>query len=227
MADIGYNLRYAIETGVGTGVYTELFEVYDCKPPEFAIGQEDVTHYQSPNRTKEYIPKLTDPGTAMAAMNFYAGSVTDLRINALRVAGTVLRHRITFPNGYTFTFPASVSAYVRTPPLDGKQSAEMTVQVSGSVVEAAGAIAANTVLPAISGLATNGSVLTAFPGVWSQSATYTYQWSGNNVDISGATGPTYTLQAGQVGQLVRVKVTATNAIGSSAVATSLATPAVV
>jgi hypothetical protein len=88
----------------------------------------------------------------------------------------------------------------------------------------------NTSPPTISGSASQGGTLTAARGTWKSSSplTYAYQWrrcdaSGAGCTaISGATGGSYTLAAGDVGATIRVAVTATNADGS-ATAESLAT----
>lgn len=74
----------------------------------------------------------------------------------------------------------------------------------------------NTVLPTISGTAVQGDTLTGSPGTWEYAESYTYQWqdcdsSGANcVNISGATGTTYTLQASDVGDTIVFVVTAYN-----------------
>ena len=90
----------------------------------------------------------------------------------------------------------------------------------------------NTALPSISGQAVQGQALTTSNGLWSGSpASYGYQWEdcdnsgGSCVSISGATSSSYTLRAGDVGDTVRVVVTATNA-GGSTPATSAQTAAV-
>jgi len=80
--------------------------------------------------------------------------------------------------------------------------------------------------PVISGTATQGDVLTATgtgATYWDNTPTsYTYQWaecptscSGAGTHISGATSSTYTLQSSDVGDVVYVGVTATNATGSA------------
>jgi predicted secreted protein len=227
MADIGYNTRYAIETGVATNVFTELVEVYDCKPPEATISEFDQTHYQSPGRAKEFGAGLTDNGTAMAAMNYFPNSVTDQRIETLRASGLILRHRITYPNGTTVTFPAFVSGYTKAIPLEDRITAEMSVRVAGAVVIAAGAIPVVSVLPAISGIAQVGQTLTVFPGVWSGGPTFTYQWQANSVNIGGATGPTYVPIVGQIGQPIRCVVTATNSVGAATPSNSMQSPNVI
>jgi acid phosphatase type 7 len=88
----------------------------------------------------------------------------------------------------------------------------------------------NTSLPTISGTPQMGQTLTADPGQWSgtQPISYSYQWRScdqnglNCVDILGATSQTYTLTIFDVGNTVRVAVTASNTAGSST-ATSDAT----
>jgi RHS repeat-associated protein len=92
---------------------------------------------------------------------------------------------------------------------------------------------ANTVLPAITGTAKAGQTLTASTGTWTgtPTITYAYQWQDCNTsggscsNIIGATSSTYVLAAGDVGNTVRVVVTATNA-GGSVSANSAATATV-
>jgi len=83
----------------------------------------------------------------------------------------------------------------------------------------------NTVLPAITGTATEGQTLTASAGTWTGSPTYSYQWKRGGVSIDGATASTYLLVSADVGSTITVTVTATNA-GGSASATSAATASV-
>jgi len=81
----------------------------------------------------------------------------------------------------------------------------------------------NGIAPSQSGSARDGQTLTADPGVWSGTApiTYAYQWqrcdaSGSPcADMTGATGQTLTLTSADIGNRLRVVVTATNAAGSA------------
>ena len=73
----------------------------------------------------------------------------------------------------------------------------------------------------MSGTATQGQTLTTTNGTWSNSPTsFTYAWQdcsssgGSCTNISGASGSSYTLGAGDVGHTIRAVVTATNAGGS-------------
>lgn len=101
-------------------------------------------------------------------------------------------------------------------------STSATTAATSVVTAAPVAVPVNTSLPTISGTPTQGQVLTAANGSWSESPTsYTYQWrhcdsSGSNcTDISGAGSGTYTLASGDVGNTIRVVVTAKNAAGTT------------
>ena len=80
----------------------------------------------------------------------------------------------------------------------------------------------NTAPPTISGKAQAGQTLKAENGTWTGTGTltYSYQWricnenGGACHDISGATGNEYTLKAGDVGNTIRIQVTAKNAEGT-------------
>jgi hypothetical protein len=91
----------------------------------------------------------------------------------------------------------------------------------------------NTSLPTVSGEVKDGQTLTAGHGGWggSPSITYSYQWQrcdekGESCTaVSGASGETYALSSSDVGDTIRVLVTASNAAGSSS-SSSEATTAV-
>lgn len=92
---------------------------------------------------------------------------------------------------------------------------------------AGGVAPTNTVIPAITGAATNGTTLNLSNGTFTGDAviTYTYQWYAGGVAIVGATANTFTLTAAQVGKIIQARVNATNASGSAS-AYSVATAAV-
>jgi hypothetical protein len=97
---------------------------------------------------------------------------------------------------------------------------------------------ANTAVPTISGTAKVGQTLTGSPGTWSFTPTkYTYIWrrcaaSGStactviSTVTTTATSSTYTPVAADVGSALRLRVTATNAIGTSDPVTSAPTAVV-
>ncbi len=66
----------------------------------------------------------------------------------------------------------------------------------------------NVSRPTLSGTAKVGSTLTATAGTWAPTAEVRYQWRAGGVDLPGATKATFTIGEQQVGQRVRVRVTA-------------------
>jgi len=94
------------------------------------------------------------------------------------------------------------------------------------------AVPVNTSPPTITGTAVEGQTLKAGTGTWTGGPTgYKYQWEDCDtagegcVSIAGATTASHKLAASDVGETLRVSVTATNAAGSAA-ATSPATEVV-
>ena len=90
-----------------------------------------------------------------------------------------------------------------------------------------GSVPVNSGLPVVSGLVGQGQVLSASVGAWSGSpSSYAFQWQrcgsggGGCQAIGGASGSSYVLSVADVGQTVRVAVTATNGAGASVPALS-------
>jgi hypothetical protein len=82
-----------------------------------------------------------------------------------------------------------------------------------------------TTAPSISGTTAAGDTLTCTPGVYSGSPVLTRHWQANAVDIAGATGLTYVIQAGDAGKSLRVRETATNDGGNISVLSNSITAA--
>ncbi len=123
------------------------------------------------------------------------------------------------------------------PPAAG--STDGSAEASPGTIVVAGAeppvALVDMVLPVISGSAVQGQTLGASTGTWSGSLTYSYQWQECNafgegcLSVSGATASSYTLTASDVGQTVRVVVTASNegssmSVMSAVTATVVASP---
>lgn len=98
------------------------------------------------------------------------------------------------------------------------------ILVAGTAATAA-SVPSNTRLPAISGTARDGSILTASRGDWTGSPTsYAYAWQrcdtagGGCAPIAGADSFHYTVVSADVGRRLRAVVTATNSAGSGSAA---------
>lgn len=227
-AKLGYGAIFQIQN-VGL-TYDDLGEVFNIKPPSATVDQVEVTHMTSPNRRREYIDGLIDPGECSFEMNYVPGSPSDIiLLGIVNTAPGVDRGRncrLIYPNGIQDTFFANLSTYEPAVPTDDKMTAAVTFRVTGDVTRAAAAAPANIVNPAISGLAKVGVVLSAYPGTWSGGPSFTYVWKKATVAIPGATAATYTPIAGDVGAAITVTVTASNSVGSAS-STSAATTNVI
>jgi hypothetical protein len=129
---IGYLSKYSIwDTSASPAAYFELGEVTEINPGDESVDRVEVTHYQSPDRRREYISGLIDSGEASFTINWIPGSETDEFIRALQVSAENRDHRIEFPNGVHVTFTGQIMAFTKAVPLDDRMSATITVAKSG------------------------------------------------------------------------------------------------
>lgn len=116
---------------------------------------------------------------------------------------------------------ADMGAYI-TLRVTATNTAGSTVATS-AMVGPVDKIPVNTSAPIVTGLYEIGGVLTTTNGTWSASPspTFTYQWYSNSAPISGSTGVNYNVRPVDAGDVISVRVTATNSAGN-ATAISLA-----
>lgn len=127
-------LGHGITWGIwdGASAYDIVGELIDLSPPNAQSDDVDVTHYASPNKTREYIKGLTDPGDASLTINWVPGDATDIIIQALNDSGAVRSQQITWPNGVIWTFDGFVKGFEPSPPIDDKMTATISIRVTGS-----------------------------------------------------------------------------------------------
>ena len=137
LAMLGYGSIFQIQAENSPDNYVALAELINITPPSFTLDQIDVTHMESPNRLREFISGLGDPGECSFEMNFVPGSTSDDRLFELLnlPVGTSRRRacRISFPNGVTWSFNAELTGYEPTVPVDDKMTATCTFKVTGAV----------------------------------------------------------------------------------------------
>ena len=134
-AMIGYGSEFQLGDGATpTETFTALAEVYSITPPSDSVDVVEATHYKSPNRTKEFIDGMIDPGECSLEMNFIPGSPADDAIQAWKLAGGRKSCRIVFPNGVNWTFSGILTGYEPAMPLDDKMTATVTLKVTASYV---------------------------------------------------------------------------------------------
>jgi Concanavalin A-like lectin/glucanases superfamily len=154
----------------------------------------------------------------------------------INAAGSTIEVRLNGSLIYQTASASLGSAGVSTVQLGNDTAAQAGSLVADTIsVQNPGATApsppVNTVAPAISGTPQAGQTLTASTGTWTgtQPITYTYQWqscdsSGSNCSaIAGATNPSYTAGAADVGHTLSVRVTASNSVGNASSTSSATT----
>lgn len=207
-ARIGYGTVLEIALASAPTDFTYIRETYNATPPSDKDDQVDATHFQSPNRYREFIPGLTDAGEASVEMNYVPGSATDRFLNSVK--GKRLIVRLTFPNGVQIIFMASRASYEKSTPNDDKMTATLTLKVSGEPVITEPAAPINLIAPTITGTAKVGIPLTVDGGAWAGAMEVTYQWKADAANITGAVGASYVPVVGNVGKKITVAVTGKN-----------------
>jgi len=130
-AILGFGTIFELETAAGSGVFEQIAEVTSLTPPTETTDSVEVTHMESPDMTREFIPGLIDPGEVGLDMNWIPGSDTDDLLRAWRERR---RARITFPNSVTWTFSAFKTSYSGEAPMEDKMAGSLTAKVTSSVL---------------------------------------------------------------------------------------------
>jgi hypothetical protein len=126
---------------------------------------------------------------------------------------------------YTLT-SADVDHTVRVQVTASNADGQATATSATTALVSSGSAPVNTAKPTISGSPVVGQELSASNGTWTGGVTsFTYQWqrctsSTTCADVNGATARTYGVRSADVGNSLRVAVTAHNASGSTATAYS-------
>jgi hypothetical protein len=136
-AMIGYGSHFHIfQTADSPNDWVDLGEVTNITPPSATTDMIDVTHMQSPDGRREFVPGLIDPGECSFEMNYIPGSVGDLLLLGLLDLPPSQRKRwcrIIYPNGVLHDFEALIQAYEPTIPTDDKMTASVTFKVTGAI----------------------------------------------------------------------------------------------
>ena len=147
----------------------------------------------------------------------------------LLVQGIPVDGRVRAPTTETFYVEPGTSHSVTVAAISGVGKGPASADASAT---ARAANSPATGAPTITGTAQVGQTLTASTSGIADadgltSVSYTYQWLADDVQISGAAGPTYTAQASDNGKVIKVRVTFTDDAGNAESLTSAGTAAVV
>ena len=145
-AMIGYGSRFQILYGgspVGTSPadWADLGEVSNITLPSANVDQIDVTHMQSPGRTREFIDGLIDAGDCSFDMNYVPGSEGDLillEILAIPPGRSRTQSlRVVFPDqgggNEVRAFSGNLKSYEPKAPTDDKMTATVSWKVTSLI----------------------------------------------------------------------------------------------
>lgn len=145
-AMIGYGSHFQIfyagsPVGESPGDWIDLGEVSNITLPSATVDQVDVTHMQSPGRTREFIDGLIDAGECSFDMNYVPGSEGDLiLLEILAIPPGTSRTqtlRVVFPDqgggNEVRAFSGNLQSYSPTAPTDDKMVATVTWKVTSLV----------------------------------------------------------------------------------------------
>ena len=140
-AKIGHGSELWIEND--TGVLTKVAELTSVGLPNPQVAEVEATHFESPDRSREYIPGLKDNGEITFGINWLPGSDTDELINGAlsdtAARGMEVRVPGTGDTKQVFAFDGIVRGYEKAIPIDDRMTATVTVRVSGAVTQSAAA----------------------------------------------------------------------------------------
>jgi predicted secreted protein len=134
-AMIGYGTRLYMAATKAATTLTKVAEVTNVTFPDESVAEVEVTHYESPGRTREFISGFSDAGSITFTVNWVPGSETDDMLVAAKADGETRTLRIVTPgdDGQMFTFPGYISGFARTAPIDDRMTADLTVRVAGAI----------------------------------------------------------------------------------------------
>ena len=134
MADIAYGMK--LEIGVldseGAVTFSNYDNAIEMALPSAEYDEIDITTFDSPDATREFMAGLKDNGTVSITNLFDKADAIDTILSANR--GKALQLRYTFKNADVETYAVTLKKYERNLPLDDKMVAVAEFRVSAEIV---------------------------------------------------------------------------------------------
>lgn len=139
MAGIGWGTEFWLHNGTSLTKFTGVFEV---TIPESTTDDVEVTHYESANKTREYVPGLRELGEFTVSFNYTPGDATDLLAQDFETDGDTRAFRIILPDDVgvderKIDGTGYCRGYARNLPLDDRKTAVLTIKCASATTETA------------------------------------------------------------------------------------------
>jgi predicted secreted protein len=132
--DVSIGLQFKMGNGGAPESFAALAKVTDFTFPAISRDSIDVTHQESPDGFREFIPGFADAGDVQLGLNYLVNSSTTAVLNAEFAARTVRNYLIVWPSGASLAFSGFCTEFAPEGALGEKQSASATWKVSGKPV---------------------------------------------------------------------------------------------
>lgn len=125
----GFGTSLARGNGADPEVFAVIAGVTNISGPGISREVLDVTGHDSPDAYREFLGGLKDPGEVSADIN-YRPAVHDQFVDDLDDEEP-RNYKLVFPDGTEWAFPAILTNFEPTAPMDDKLTASITWKVSG------------------------------------------------------------------------------------------------
>lgn len=135
MPDIGHGsfIEFSIDGGT---TFNKITRIKSFTFPSKTFEDVDVTHFESPNREKEFITGLADLGEVTVTHSYTpddgAGTNLDAQIND--ALGSSIQVRFTINGGQARTFNATLKGYQPNIPMDDEMVADLALRIGPEIV---------------------------------------------------------------------------------------------
>jgi len=119
------------DVGAATN-FAVIGEQKDIGGPNRERNDVDATHQQSPNRTKEYIPGLSEPGEVSLDLQLNETDGVRELIEADMDSSVTRYWRVVYPSGGYYTFRGYIKSTEENSPVEDIQTTNLVVKVAGA-----------------------------------------------------------------------------------------------
>ncbi|WP_299938578.1 phage tail tube protein [uncultured Pelagimonas sp.] len=130
-AQIGFDTKFERGNGADPEVFAELGEVINLSAPGISRETKDATHFQSPEKWREFIKGLLDAGEFSVEIHFDPDGPTAAQMMADIIEDGPITYRITFPDNTEWEFSALATGFEPGVPMDDKMTATFTGKLTG------------------------------------------------------------------------------------------------
>lgn len=120
-----------------TEAFTSIAEVQSISGPNMQSSVIDITHMESPNNTREFLPTLIDPGELSFAVNYLPAATTHINLKADLLARTKRNWRLTYTNsaGTTIGFAGYVVQLGPQAEIESQLKANISIKLTSFPTE--------------------------------------------------------------------------------------------